>query len=58
LIDEILPFVLIGFFAQIVDGSIGMAYGVTINNFEFENNISSDLIWLNSVLLHSPMFLA
>lgn len=30
---QILPFILVGFLAQIIDGSLGMAYGVSSNSF-------------------------
>ena len=32
LFEEILPYVLIGFAAQLVDGALGMAYGVTASS--------------------------
>lgn len=31
LIESVLPFVAIGFFAQLVDGALGMAFGVITN---------------------------
>jgi len=30
---EILPFILVGFLAQVIDGALGMAYGVSSNSF-------------------------
>jgi hypothetical protein len=30
---NILPFILVGFFAQLIDGALGMAYGVSSNTF-------------------------
>jgi len=33
MLESIAPFIIIGFFAQIVDGALGMAYGVTSTSF-------------------------
>ena len=31
--QEIIPFIIVGFLAQLIDGSLGMAYGVSSNTF-------------------------
>ena len=40
MLETILPFVLIGFLAQLVDGALGMAYGVTSNSVLLSLGIS------------------
>lgn len=40
LFEEILPYVLIGFAAQLVDGALGMAYGVTASSLLLGSGVS------------------
>lgn len=39
-VDEILPFILVGFFAQTIDGVLGMAYGVSATSFMLSLGVS------------------
>ena len=38
--NQFLLYLLIGFFAQIIDGSLGMAYGVSANSFLLSAGVS------------------